>query len=150
MIKPYLATRFRKKKLIVFLTVVVSGLLIFWLWLTNVCNFPICQSNEQRYSVDQEIVDQVQPYLDAWISMPAEDTEAQRAKTAEEHDLQITIGDWTKSNGEVVTVVYIEIEYYFDWTKGMIFAGAEQQLIGSEKFQLEAIGEGLYVFNSNF
>jgi len=115
-------------------------------------NPPICRTEDERFYIEPDVLEGVRPYLAEWATLPPEETESQRRAIGEELGVDISVGPWVgTSTGVPVTVVYIRLEVWYEWTREMVYVhDANVELLGYGLSELRRVEQGIYAVNSNY
>jgi hypothetical protein len=115
-------------------------------------NPPLCRTEDEKFYIEPNVLEGVRPYLAEWATLPPEETESQRRAIGEELGVGIFVEPWEEtSTGVPVTVVYIRLEVWYEWTRGMIYVhDANVELLGDGLCDLRRVEQGIYAFNSNY
>jgi hypothetical protein len=118
----------------------------------SACRAPILRSDDERFFIEPEVVEALEPYLSEWATLPAEETEAERDRITEEnpHIMRITIGAWHTEDGMQVQVVDILLEVWGDWYHGVAYKDdPEVELVLSSHWRWRKLDDHFYGYNYN-
>jgi hypothetical protein len=115
---------------------------------------PICRSEKYLYSVDEEVLEQVQPYLEEWATLPQSETEDQRRQISEELGPGIAVNVYDMpghmtTTGKPITIVKIQLDTWYQWERGMMYVHEDATLLHScDRCSIRQVDEHLYTYNT--
>lgn len=93
--------------------------------------------------------------MEEWATQPASKTEEQRRQVSESLEPGVAINMWSEEFGaiystthEPVTVVDIQLDTWYDWSRGMLYVHEDVELASSsDTFVIHQIDDHLYTYN---
>ena len=114
---------------------------------------PICRSDKYLHSVDEEVLEEVQPYLEEWATLPPSETENQRRQISEELGPGVAINVYDlpghiTTTGKPITIVNIQLDTWHRWARGMMYIHEEGTLLQStvDHLDLRQVDGHLYTY----
>ncbi len=124
--------------------------LISCLLLLSACGAPIFHSDAELFAPAPEVIDAVRPYLDQWITLPPDQTKAQRDEIGSRLKVAILITNWPNtSTGKPVTVVDIILYQWASFRRGYLYVHDDVELKAQYKWELRPAENHLYLYNTN-